>query len=203
MSSEFLSSEEQRGSAEPASAPDLARGSRKPFSGRRASKRPRSWHRLVMTGVAVVAVVGGAGLAGAASSAGTPANATTATAYQVPSPSPIHPGSGGMGGPIRILHGQAVLSKPGGGYQTVDYQRGTVTAVSAGSITLKSTDGFTRSYDITGSTIVGAHRDGISSVKAGNTASVIATVSGKMTTATRIIDWTLLQHSHMPFGFGH
>src|ERR1700740_1137006 len=173
MSSEFLPSEEPRG------------GSGKPFSESPASKRPRSWHRFVTAGVAVVAVLGGAGLAGAAGSAGTPANAAMATAYQVPSPSPIHPGSGGMGGPIPILHGQAVLSTPGVGYQTVDYQRGTVTAVSAGSITLKSTDGFTHSYDITGSTIVGAHRDGISSVKAGNTASVIATVSGKTPTATR------------------
>jgi len=203
MSSEFLPSEEPRGSAEPPSAPDPARGSGKPFSGGRASKRPRYWHRFVMAGVTVVAVLGGAGLAGAASSGGTPANAATAAAYQVPSPAPIHPGSGGMGGPIPILHGQAVLSKPGGGYQTVDYQRGTVTAVSAGSITLKSTDGFTQSYGITGSTIVGAHRDGISSVKTGNMASVIATISGKTITATRIIDWTLLQHSHMPFGFGH
>jgi len=203
MSSEFLPNEEPRGSAEPAGAPDPARGSGKPLSGGRANKRPRSWRRLVMAGVAVVAVLGGAGLAGATGSAGTPANAATATAYQVPSPSPMHPGLGGMGGPIPILHGQAVLSKPGGGYQTVDFQRGTVTAVSAGSITLKSTDGFTQSYDITGSTIVGAHRNGISSVKAGNMASVIATVSGKTITATRIIDWTLLQHSHMPFGFGH
>ena len=200
MSSEYLPSEEPRGFAEPASAPDPARGSGKPFLGGRAGKRPRSWRRLVMAGVAVVAVHGGAGLAGAAGGAGTPASAATTTAYQVPSP--MHPGSGGMGGPIPILHGQAVLSKPGGGYQTVDYQRGTVTAVSAGSVTLKSTDGFTQSYDITGSTIVGAHRDGISSVKAGNTASVIATVSGKTITAARIIDWTLLQHSHMPFGFG-
>jgi hypothetical protein len=202
MSSEFLPSEEPRRSAKPASTPDADRGSGKPFPGSRASKRPRSWHRLVMAGVAVVALLSGAGLAGAASGAGTSASAATATAYQV-SPSPIHPGMGGMGGPVPILHGQAVLSKPGGGYETVDYQRGSVTAVSAGSITLKSTDGFTQSYDITGSTIVGAHRDGISSVATGNTVSVIATVSGKTITATRIIDWTLLQRSHMPFGFGH
>jgi hypothetical protein len=199
MSSDFLPNEESRGSAEPASAPEPAQG--KPFSGGRATSRPRSWRRVIATGVTVVAVLGGAGLAGAASSAGTPASAATATAYQ--SPAPVHPGSGGMGGPVPILHGQAVLSKPGGGYQTVDYQRGSVTAVSAGSITLKSTDGFTQSYGITGTTIVGAHRDGISSVKPGNTASVIATVSGKTITATRIIDWTLLQHSHMPFGFSH
>jgi hypothetical protein len=108
-----------------------------------------------------------------------------------------------MGHRIPFLHGEAVLAKPGGGYETVAFQRGTVTAVSAGSITVKSTDGFTQTYVINGSTIVGAHRGGISSVKSGNTASVIATVSGKTFTASRIIDWTLLQQSHMMLGSGH
>jgi hypothetical protein len=152
--------------------------------------------------VAVAAMASGAGVAVAASGTGSPASAATLAAAQVQSPTPVHPGWGAMGGPIPILHGQAVLAKPGGGYQTIDYQRGTVTAVSSGSITLKSTDGFTQSYTITDTTIVGAHRGGISSVKSGDTASVIATVSGKTATAARIIDWTLLQHSHMMFGFG-
>jgi hypothetical protein len=198
MSSDFLASEEPRGSAGPARAPDPAGGYRKP-----ASKRPRSWRSLMLAGVAVAAMAGGTGVGVAVGSTGPPANAATLTASQVQSPTPIHPGMGGMGGPVPILHGQAVLTKPGGGYQTVDYQRGAVTAVSTGSITLKSTDGFTHMYVINGSTVVGAHRGGISSVKAGDTASVIATVSGKTATAARVIDWTLLQHSHMPFGFGH
>ena len=147
-------------------------------------------------------LVGSVGLAVAASTSGTPANASAAVMSEVQSPPQGHPGWGGMGGPIPILHGQAVLTKPGGGYQTVAYQRGDVTAVTAGSITVKSSDGFTQSYAITPTTIVGAQRDGISSVKAGDTASVIATVSGKTDTAARIIDWTLLQASHMQFGFG-
>jgi hypothetical protein len=106
---------------------------------------------------------------------------------------------GGMGGHLPIIHGQAVLAKRGGGYQTVDYQRGAVTAVSTGSITVKSTDGFTQTYVITGSTIVGAHRGGIGSVTAGDEASVVGTVSGKTVTAARIIDWTLLKQSHTQF----
>lgn len=103
---------------------------------------------------------------------------------------------------MAILHGQAVVAKRGGGYQTIDYQRGTITAVSMGSISVKSTDGFTQTYAVTGSTIVGAQRGGLGSVSTGNKASVIATVSGKTATAVKIIDWTLLQHSHMQFGPG-
>jgi len=189
MSSDFFASEGPRGPAEPAKAPDPAGG-----YGKR--KRPRSWRSTIVAAVAAVAMAGGAGAAVAIGSSGVPANAATVAVSQA-QPTPTHPGFGGMGGRIPILHGQAVLSKPGGGYQTVAFQRGAVTAVSAGSITLKSTDGFTQTYVINGSTVVGAHRGGISSVTDGNTASVIATVSGKTFTAMRIIDWTLFQHSRM------
>jgi hypothetical protein len=151
-----------------------------------------------MAGVTVVALLGGAGLTVAAGSSGTPANAATPTAAPAQPPPPGHPG---WGGPMAIVHGQAVV-KHGGGYQTIDYQRGTVTAVSMGSITVKSTDGFTQTYAVTGSTIVGAQRGGIGSVTTGNEASVIATVSGKTVTAVKIIDWTLLRHSHSQFGSG-
>jgi hypothetical protein len=204
MSSEFLASGQPRGSAESASPPDAAEGYGKPSSGgpaskRSARKRPGSWRARVMAGVAVVAMAGGSGVALVAGSSGTPANAATAAAVRVQAPSPSDPGWGH----VPILHGQAVLTKPGGGYQTIDFQRGAVTAVSSGSITVKSTDGYTKSYAITGSTVVGAHRGGISSVAAGNEVSVVGTVSGKTVTAARIIDWTLLQKSHMQFGFGH
>jgi hypothetical protein len=190
MSSHFFASEEPSRAGEPASAPD-------PDGGHGKRKRARSARSTIVAAVAAVAMAGGAGAAVAVGSSGTPAGAATVAVSQAQSPTPTHPAFGGMGHRIPILHGQAVLSKPGGGYQTVAFQRGTVTAVSSGSITLKSTDGFTQTYVINGSTVVGAHRGGISSVTAGNTASVIATVSGKTFTATRIIDWTLFQHSHM------
>ncbi|HKD90000.1 MAG TPA: hypothetical protein VKB62_15835 [Streptosporangiaceae bacterium] len=149
-----------------------------------------------------MAVLGGAGLTVAGGSAGTPANAATATGSQVQQPPPGHPGWGGPGGEMAIVHGRAVVAKQGGGYQTIAYQRGAVTTVSMGSITVKSTDGFTQSYAVTGSTIVGAQRGGIGSVTAGDQASVIATVSGKTLTAVHIIDWTQLHHSHPQFGLG-
>jgi len=74
--------------------------------------------------------------------------------------------------------------------------------VSTASITLKSADGFTRSYTVTSSTLVDAQRDGIGSVKVGNQATMLATVSGSAATATSITDLTLLQQSHGGFGSG-
>jgi len=100
------------------------------------------------------------------------------------------------------LHGQAVVAKPGGGYVTLAFQRGAITKLTASSMTVKSNDGFTQSFAITGSTVVSAGRDGIASVRTSDQAVVIATVSGGTATAVKIIDWTLLQHTHQQFGFG-
>jgi hypothetical protein len=96
-----------------------------------------------------------------------------------------------------------VLAKPGGGYRTVDIQRGKVTAVSTNSITVRSGDGFTASYAVAASTVVDARRDGIGSVKVGNEVSVLAAVSGSKATATFITDMTLLQQVKMPMGYGY
>jgi hypothetical protein len=95
------------------------------------------------------------------------------------------------------LHGTLVLPKPGGGTVTVEIQNGRVTAVSRSSITLKSDDGFTRTYAVTSSTIVAARRDGIGSVKVGDQVWVTATASGARVTAIRVGDLSQLR-----FGFG-
>ena len=109
-------------------------------------------------------------------------------------------GPGGGLGLFGVLHGQFTVPKPGGGYRTVDIQRGQVTAVSASSITLKSADGFTTTYAVQAATIVDAQRGGISSVKVGNQATVLATVSAGTASAVRIADNTLLQAARGQFG---
>jgi len=178
----------------------------------------RSWSRrpYILAGVAVVALLGGAGAAVAATNSTPPApSPSAAAATPAPSPGPSRPsgprfhrygaGFGGFGfggGLFGALHGQLVVAKPGGGYQTVDVQNGQVTAVSSTSITLKSADGFTKSYTVAGSTLVDAQRDGIGSVKVGNQAAVLATVSGSTVTATSVDDLTLLQQGHPGFGAG-
>ena len=100
----------------------------------------------------------------------------------------------GMGGPGMglgmAIHGSYVTPKPGGGYQTVDAQRGTVTGVSATSITVKSVDGFTQTYVVNADTKVHADKDGIGSIKVGDEVGVVAVQSGSEHNAVQIIDRT-------------
>jgi hypothetical protein len=175
-----------------------------PMSLRNPTRRP-----YLLAGVAAAALLAGGGATLAAGSSGTPAAAQNAvTANPVPVASPGQPGRHhnfrrGAFSPFGMVHGQFVIAKSGGGYQTVDVQDGQVTAVSTTSITLKSSDGFTKTYVVTSSTMVDAQRDGIGSVKVGNQASVFATVSGSTVTATNVADLTLLQQDHQGFGSWH
>jgi hypothetical protein len=179
----------------------------------------------IMTGVITLGVLAGAGVAVAAtSSPGQPA-APAATASPSPAPSPsarpqfppmgqwrmVPPGGpfafGGpsaLGGLFGAVHGTVVVPKSGGGYQTIAFQNGKVTAVSSTTITLRSADGYSRTYQVTSSTLVNAQRDGIGSIKPGNQVIVTATVSGSTATATRIADVSQLQQGlHRFFGGAH
>ena len=167
----------------------------------------------VMAGVITLGVLAGAGVAVAAtSSSGQPA---APGASSSPSPSAVRPhfppkgawrmplpgggpfafgGPGALGGLLSAVHGTAVVPKPGGGYQTVAFQNGKVTAVSSTSVTLHSADGYSHTYQVTSSTMVNAQRDGIGSIKDGNQVVVTAT-------AIRIVDVSLLQQGfHRFFG---
>jgi len=178
----------------------------------------------VMAGVIAVGVLAGAGVAVAATSSSSPtptpsASPSVTPRTAVPGMPPkgawrIHGGPGGfgefgpaLGGPgmfgglFGAVHGTVVVPKSGGGYQTVAFQNGKVTAVSSTSITLHSADGYSHTYPVTSSTNVNAQRDGIGSIKDGNQVVVTATVSGGTSSATRIIDVSLLQQRlHRFFG---
>jgi hypothetical protein len=179
--------------------------------------RPRSRRPVVLAGVAVVALLAGASAALEVTSS-TPASHAVAPRVAAAANGPssrqvIHraalPGARrfGLGRPaiagglLRALHGEFVVARPGGGYQTVAIQNGEVTAVSGTSIKLRSADGYTRSYVVTKATMVNARRSGISSVRPGNEVIVIATVSGGRATAVRMADLTLLQRSRQLFGY--
>jgi hypothetical protein len=176
----------------------------------------------VLAGVIAVGVLAGAGVAVAATSSPSPA-ATPAASPPSPSARPplrwlpdgrarhIHgalpfgpafAGPGPLGGGLfGAVHGTVVVPKSGGGYQTIAFQNGKVTAVSGTSITLRSADGYSHTYQVTSSTMVNAQRDGIGSIKNGNQVMVDATVSGSTTTAVRIVDLSLLQQRfHRMFG---
>ena len=89
-----------------------------------------------------------------------------------------------------ILHGEVVLSKEGGGTQTVLVQKGAVTAVSATEVTVRSTDGFTTAYAVNGDTKVKADEDRIGSVAKDEEVLVVAPKSGDTHTATVLVDLT-------------
>jgi len=102
--------------------------------------------------------------------------------------------AGGPGGAAfglaNALHGDFVVSV-NGAYVTDRLQTGTVTAVSATDITLKSTDGYTQSYAINSGTTVDNGSNAIGDVAKGNTVTVIAALSGSTATANTIEDTTL------------
>jgi hypothetical protein len=176
--------------------------------------RSRFGNPLILAAVAITALAAGAGVAALASGgspslasssgqlAATPSPSASRSGYGAPGPG--HRFFGGFGaGVAGALHGQFVVPRSGGGYQTEDTQRGSVTAVSTSSITVKSADGFTKTYQVTSSTVVDARRDGIGSVKDGHQVSVLATVSGGTATATSIQDLSLLRAGNPgPGGYG-
>lgn len=89
-----------------------------------------------------------------------------------------------------MLHGEVVLAKEGGGTQTVLVQKGTVTKVSGTSVTVKSSDGYTKDYTVNGDTKVKADKDEISAVAKDEQVVVIAPRSGAGQTATVVVDLT-------------
>ncbi|SEP99180.1 DUF5666 domain-containing protein [Microlunatus flavus] len=90
----------------------------------------------------------------------------------------------------RALHGEVTLG--GKKHKVVDFQRGTVTAASSTSITVKSKDGFSATYVVDAKTKVRQAKEkaAIGDVKTGDKVRVVATKDGSTLTATRIADRT-------------
>ncbi len=92
-------------------------------------------------------------------------------------------------GPLagRLLHGEGTLAGPNGTYETVDVQRGTVTKVSKGSVTVRSADGFTKTYAATASLL--------RAVANGDLVQLRATVSGNKATVVALTDLNRMTRS--------
>jgi len=88
----------------------------------------------------------------------------------------------------RGVHGEFTV-RTKDGYVLADFQRGSVTAVGATSITVHSTDGFSASYAVNGGTSV--RIDGgpgaVGSIKPGAKVLVVAEKTGQAVTARRIV----------------
>jgi hypothetical protein len=171
--------------------------------------KDKRW-RLMGTAAAVVATSVAGGVAWATTGADPTPSPTPSASPSAPSGTPSapngpgkgfgHRGEFGLGG---ALHGEFVVPKDGGGYQTVATQRGEVTAVSKDSITVKSEDGYSRTYSVTEDTLVNAARDGIDDVKVSNTVRVTAVVSDGKATASSIDDGTVRDAAGQKWGFRH
>jgi hypothetical protein len=101
------------------------------------------------------------------------------------------------------LHGEFVVPKQGGGYQTLVVQRGAVSSVSNSTITVKSDDGFSATYAVGADTLVNAARDGIGSIKKGDEVTLLAQQKSGNDSALQIGDFTRMQGLRDKFGPGN
>ncbi len=148
---------------------------------------------MISAAVAVVIVAGGTIGVIAATNSGSTTAAGGAGGRGGPGGGFGRFGAGGAPGGLALanaLHGDFVVSV-NGAFVTDRLQTGTVTAVSATDITLKSTDGYTQSYVINSGTSVDNGANTIGDVKQGNTVTVTAALSGSTATADTIQDTTL------------
>lgn len=143
--------------------------------------------RAAGTVAAVAATTVAGGVAWASTGDSTPSPSTSSSQQQDQQQGR---GPGPRGGLLGdALHGEFVTSKDGGGYQTIATQKGEITALTDTSITLKSADGYTRTYTINSDTKI--NRDGkLTDLEAGETVRLRAVVSGETATATQISDNT-------------
>lgn len=191
--------------------------------------RPRipRFRRALQVGVAIGVAsgvgVGAAALASAATSTTTPSGSSTTKPTVPKTPAlPRHaggrgPGAFGFGGPGfggdglgglgQVVHGEATVKGPNG-YETVEFQTGTVTSVkdvsgSTWSIVVTSADKTALTYTVSSGTSVNGGETGISAVKTGDNVSIVAVVSKGTATAKSLIDVTRLKangSSWMPAG---
>ncbi|WP_433065415.1 hypothetical protein [Dactylosporangium sp. CS-033363] len=101
------------------------------------------------------------------------------------------------------LHGDFVVKGSDGQYVTQRLQTGTVTAVSATSITAKSEDGHATTFVVGADTKVDNGASKIGDVKTGDTVTVIGLVSGDTATATTITDTALMRQGNGNRGGGN
>ena len=157
---------------------------------------------MVAVGTLALALAGtGAGVA-AAQTTSTPAAPATAPnpAPVNPTPGAKHPGThtgnrthtgmgkhrGGLG---RVEHGEFTVHTKTGD-KVMDVQRGVVTAVNAGSVTVKSTDGFTSTYTLDPTTKVhnGKTTATVAQIATNDRVRLQATKTGSTVTAHHIGD---------------
>lgn len=149
--------------------------------------------RFAVYGAAVLIPIGaGVGVAQAATSSGSEPSPSTSASPPAAGATGHHADRAHRHGDLRrhALHGSAVIQTKGG-YETVDMQRGQVSALDAktGDITVKSRDGFTATYAVpsTARVRVDGQRSSLSSVRTGDEVVVMAEQSGTEKNARALV----------------
>jgi hypothetical protein len=159
---------------------------------------------IIAAVAAVVLVGGGVAVASAVKSGSATSSSAGGPGGAMGGPGGSNVGNGGPGGGANglggALHGDFVASDGNGGYVTKRLQSGTVTAVSATSITARSADGYSTTFVVGASTSVDNGVDAIGAVKTGDTVTVVGTVAGDTNTAITVFDTTLNQSSNQQNG---
>lgn len=89
------------------------------------------------------------------------------------------------------IHGEFTAVNPEGGYLRIATQRGEVTEVSASSVTVKSVDGFTRTYAVDADTKINGGSGTIADITKGETVHVAGIIDGDTVRAQRIGDGSM------------
>ena len=140
----------------------------------------------VVAGAAGGAVISQLGTAGAASPSPTPSAGPRGPFERGPGHGP-----GLLGGPGgRMLHGEATVEKAGGGTEVVHFQNGVISAINGSTMTVKSTDNFTMTYTVNGTThILLNGTDGtLSTLSKNDKVRVIGVEDSSATVARMVID---------------
>ncbi|HEX6469117.1 MAG TPA: DUF5666 domain-containing protein, partial [Streptosporangiaceae bacterium] len=104
---------------------------------------------------------------------------------------PFMPLPGLLPGPLNeVLYGETVAKADDGSIKAFDWQNGQVTGVSGSSVTVRSSDGTTWTWTLTGDTLVRKNKkDGSASdIAAGDKVAIAGARSGGTRTAARVMD---------------
>lgn len=137
--------------------------------------------RTLLLAVAVATALGAGGVAAATTNpTPKPTGDSSAQSTAHPRSGHAHAGHRHAGRFGRGLHGEFVVRAADGVFRTVGTQRGDVTAVSPTSVTLRSADGFVRTYAVTSSSRVrsAGTRTTITTIAVGAHAGAVATKVG-------------------------
>ena len=158
------------------------------------------WKNVAIGGAVAAAIVGvgtaSVALTGSDNSSPSTTSSTSAPSAAGPNKEGRHLGRHPLARLGNLLHGQWVTKNKDGKVVTHDEIHGTVTAVSATSITVKASDGVTQTYAVTSDTKVRQRTEGkprsgeasdISKVHNGDNVAVLGTGTDTLT-ATAVLD---------------